>query len=166
MLLRLTVFIFASLVSMSHSFPTPPPAPSPPMAPPLNSVIQCTPNQARNIRIPPPTLRSCAVALFTLPSFQDMGTFHARGSADPFQLPVQQTYGSCTVNVELAGGRQTETGSWLEVGVAANQLNMACVDADDNPTRMGGWTNSGRTKGVVVTIRETTRSGNWTAVGP
>lgn len=94
-----------------------------------------------------------------------MGTFHARDPADMFQLPVTQKYGSCTVNVELAGGHQTETGSWVEVGLAADQLNMACVDRDDHPVRMGGSTTSGRANGLVVSVRETLMSGNWTMVG-
>lgn len=91
-----------------------------------------------------------------------MGTFHAGDSADGFQLPVTQAYGSCTVIVELTGGHQTETGSWMEVGLAASELNMACVDTDDNPSRMGGWTTTGRANGVVITVRETMMNGNWT----
>lgn len=164
MLIHLSCFLLGSLVSPSYSHPAPAPAPAP-ASPPPNSLVQCTPNQPRMIRIPPPTFRSCAVALRALPSFQDMGTFHPLGPADLFQLPVTRVYGSCTVNVELAGGHQTETGSWVEVGLAADQLNMACVDREDNAVRMGGRTTSGRANGVVVTVRETLMSGNWTMVG-
>ncbi len=160
MLVQRTCFLLGSLASFSHSLPKPAPAPSPP-----NNLIQCTPNQPRMIRIPPPTFQSCAVALRALPSFQELGTFHARDPADTFQLPVKQSSGSCTVIVELAGSHQTETASGLEVGLVANQLNMACVDTGDDPARMGGWTTSGRANGIVVTVRETLTSGNWTMVG-
>lgn len=160
MLTHLSGFLLGSLVSLSQGLPATAPAPSPP-----NSVIQFTPNQPRMIRIAPPTLRTCAVALRALPSFQDTGEFHAGGPADMFRLPVTQIYGSCTVVVELAGGHRSEMGSWMEVGLAANQLNMECVDSDANPATMGGGTICGRTNGVVVKIRETLMSGNWTIAG-
>lgn len=88
-----------------------------------------------------------------------MGIFHVGGNPDTFRLPVEQTYGSCTVSVELAGGHQRETGSWMEVGLAANQVNMACVDPAEGAAKMGGWTTSGRANGVVVTIRENMSGG-------
>ncbi len=147
------ILVLAFFSSLSLSLPTP--QTSNPDAPPVPaSLIQCTPIPPMRLYLPPPTFRTCAIALRSLPSTQDMATFHASGPADEFLLPVSKTYGTCTVQVELGGGHPEETSSWVQIGMAATQLSMACVDTNDVPRCMGGRTTAGAGNWIVITVRE------------
>ncbi|KAL6717118.1 SWI/SNF chromatin-remodeling complex subunit [Lecanora helva] len=136
-----SILLLTFLSSSTHTLPLP------------GSLIQCTSLPQTPLTIPPPTSRNCAIALRALPSVQAIGPFHVGGPADDFQLPLTMSYGTCTVAVELAMGRDNETSSWMQIGLAATQLSMACVDAGGQEG-MGGRTTAGAGNGIVVTVRE------------
>ena len=53
----------------------------------------------------------------------------------------------------MQSGFEVETSTWLEIGSAATQLNMACVDTFTFPVKIGGWTTAGSLDGIMVTLR-------------
>lgn len=74
-----------------------------------------------------PTFSDCGNAIRRLPNDFDKGTFHTDGQKDTFRLPIYESWGSCIVAVVL-GGRETVTdkSSWLEISLAAIELNEVC----------------------------------------
>ena len=52
----------------------------------------------------------------------------------------------------MQAGFSEDGGTWLAVGAAATQLNMACVNALALPLKVGGWTSVGREERVTVTL--------------
>lgn len=66
---------------------------------------------------------------------------------------MEKTSGSCTVDVRIQTGFDGDTSTWLEVGAAATQLNMACVNKFTFPAKIGGWTTAGRADRITVLLR-------------
>lgn len=52
-----------------------------------------------------------------------------------------------------------DEGSWLQVSMAAGQLNTACVGAGAFTQLQGGYTYTGRTDGIKVTLMYMARNG-------
>ena len=49
--------------------------------------------------------------------------------ADQFKLPVATCSGACSAVVVLIDGAPETEATWFEIGLAATQLNIACVCA-------------------------------------
>lgn len=46
-----------------------------------------------------------------------------------------------------------DVSTWLAIGAAATQLNIACVHGFAFPLKMGGWTAAGRDERIGVVLR-------------
>lgn len=99
-----------------------------------------------------PRFSDCGLAIRKLPSNHIIGTFRHGGTIDQFRLPFTTVAGTCKVNVDLWGGVTRETSTWLGIGAAATQLNMACVSRSSLPVRVGGWTTAGSDERIRVTL--------------
>lgn len=89
-----------------------------------------------------------------LPNLPDIGNFHIGPGRDAnYQLPVFERYKDCEVLIELATPTTVSRTSWLAVGLAATQLNIACVN--DKEASLGGKTAIGdaRSNDIKITIR-------------
>ena len=47
---------------------------------------------------------------------------------------------------------EEDTSTWLAIGAAATQLNMACVNSFSFPIKIGGWTTVGRNDRIRVDL--------------
>lgn len=124
--------------------PTPNAAPSP------NREAHCLANRGPILHRRP-RFTDCGAAIRKLPSNHIIGTFHSIGADDQFRLPVTETSGSCRAEVKM-GRLDEDSGTWFAIGMAATQLNMACVNAFTFPVKIGGWTTAGRGKRINVTL--------------
>lgn len=52
----------------------------------------------------------------------------------------------------MQSGFSEDTSTWLGVGAAVTQLNMACVNALSFPVKIGGWTTAGAAERITVTL--------------
>lgn len=50
-------------------------------------------------------------------------------------------------------GADDDVSTWLAVGAAATQLNIACVHGFAFPLKLGGWTAVGRDGRIGVALR-------------
>ena len=75
-----------------------------------------------------------------LPSNYYPGRFHTGGVADQFKLPVAKISGTCSAVVGLIDGAPETQATWLEIGLAATQLNIACVGTGMFSKLKGGFT--------------------------
>ena len=116
-----------------------------------NSAAHCFTNTSPFTRRRP-RFTDCGAAIRELPSNHIIGYFHTDGDDDQFRLPVERTSGSCTVEVRMQTGFRDDTSTWLEVGSAATQLNMACVNTFTFPVKIGGWTTAGRLERITVML--------------
>lgn len=99
-----------------------------------------------------PRFADCGAAIRRLPSNHIIGNFHNGGDDNQFKLPVQKTSGSCTVEVKIQSGFSEDTCTWLGVGAAATQLNMACVNVFSFPVKIGGWTTAGNVERITIIL--------------
>jgi len=106
-----------------------------------------------------PRFHDCGGAIRQLPSNHRIGYFHTGGVTDQFQLPNRKTTRTCTVDVEIASGSVEVGGTWLGVGLAATQLNMACVGTYAFPQYQGGYTFAGSEERLKITRRYSRGSG-------
>ena len=75
-----------------------------------------------------PTLKDCQAAIGQLPLTDDFGSFHNGPPDDLYMLPVEKTFGTCTVSVELQHqGSSREAYSWLEIVAATYRLSRECI---------------------------------------
>ena len=125
----------------------------------LNELATCFPSPPFGPYPPQPSISKCALALRSLSLSPTLGNFHYNGPPDNYQLPIVRTYSSCAVQIELQPGRDSESASWLGIRVAANQLNMACVDPSSSTT-LGGWGTTGTRNGIKITLRGYRRNGD------
>ncbi|KAL2052377.1 hypothetical protein ABVK25_007249 [Lepraria finkii] len=93
----------------------------------LSVYIRC----AETSRFTPrrPRFSDCAGAIRQLPSKHYPGRFHTGVVADQFKLPVATCSGACSAVVVLIDGAPETEAAWFENGLAATQLNIACVGA-------------------------------------
>ncbi|CAF9936153.1 MAG: hypothetical protein ALECFALPRED_006717 [Alectoria fallacina] len=99
-----------------------------------------------------PKYDDCTIAIRQLPRFPDVGAFHNRGGDDPFKLPVEKSYDSCTVKVELyAAGTTTVVASWPGIATRANTVNRMCLHAAF-PIYKGGWATYAKDDRIVVSL--------------
>ncbi len=54
--------------------------------------------------------------------------------------------------VEIQSGFDEDTSTWNQVGIAATQLNMACVNSFTFPVKVGGWTSAGSAERVIIKL--------------
>lgn len=74
------------------------------------------------------SLSACAGAILRLPIDHTVGIFHGGGAEDGFKLPVSRNYNECSVVVEIKGdGTDLDRGNWLDVGLAAAEMNGECA---------------------------------------
>lgn len=52
----------------------------------------------------------------------------------------------------MQSGFNSDTSTWLEIGAAATQLNMACVNTFSLPVKIGGWTTAGSLHRITVIL--------------
>ncbi len=102
----------------------------------------------------------CKRALEHLPGFPGFGVFHNHGPEDPFSLPVEFTFETCTANVELRAGTAVQSGSWNGIRVAAEKVNIGCIGMFAPGGYVGGWTTLGKQERIVVVLRSSKELGN------
>ncbi len=54
--------------------------------------------------------------------------------------------------VKIQSGFSEDTSTWNLVGIAATQLNMACVNSFTFPVKVGGWTTAGSAETVIIKL--------------
>lgn len=100
-----------------------------------------------------PKFNDCALALRQLPSdplVTDFSIVRHRATQGYF-LPVDKYEGTCKVTIQLIGLGVTEKSSWMEIGMVANQLNMACFSLESPWTgTTGGRTVAGATTRLEI----------------
>lgn len=52
----------------------------------------------------------------------------------------------------MQSGFSEDTSTWLGVGAAATQLNMACVNVFAFPPKIGGWTTAGNVERITIIL--------------
>ncbi|KAL8715876.1 MAG: hypothetical protein Q9220_000543 [cf. Caloplaca sp. 1 TL-2023] len=109
----------------------------------------CTPTPPFR-RVIIPDSQNCAGALRALPSRPQIANIHTGGVDDGFQLPTFERYKNCEVLIEGATANTNVESSWLEIGLAATQLNDACLVV--NVGRVGGLTYTGGPYGRAIKI--------------
>lgn len=93
-----------------------------------------------------PRYTDCAKAFRRLPSTTDIKSFCSSPGAS-CRLPAGATVGNCRVTITLEGAYKEMT-SWAEIGLAATQLNTACL-ADE---KSAGSTLAGPNDRIQITI--------------
>ena len=97
------------------------------------------------------TQHKCAEAIHDLSDGVRPGRFHNGEPWDEWSLPISHSSGYCKVTVSMAIASNSETASWLQVKLAATQLNLAC--ASKYKTRYaGGTVSTGSRNDINVTI--------------
>ena len=114
-----------------------------------NNRFECTENPPWRWTIFPHQ-RNCASAMRALPIVPDITTFHTGGHDDGYKLPTFERFKDCEVLIEGLGPMGVSRSSWLEVGLAATELNMACLD--NAQTSPGGVTYTGAANGIKITL--------------
>ena len=101
------------------------------------------------------SLHACAGAILRLPIDHTIGIFHSDGAGDGFKLPVSRTYNDCNVLVEMRGDTtDQDVGSWLDLGVAAAEMNRQCARNIGLYRRYGSaWTNTGELGRIRIRLR-------------
>ena len=88
-----------------------------------------------------------------------MGSFHNRGSDDPFKLPVEKLFSSCAVRVELHAATSTVGASWAGISARAIALNRLCLRTFF-PTYIGGWATYAKDDRIVILLKRPDRNGD------
>lgn len=97
-------------------------------------------------------MENCAGALRAFPSDAKEAVFHIGGPDDGYRLPVVQRYADCEVLVETAElAADNPVSSWVEIGLAAMELNTVCFTAYGG--KIGGTTYCGGGNGVKISLR-------------
>ena len=107
------------------------------------------------------SISDCSKAMMAFPQNLDNHYFHTGGPSDIYQLPAQRSVGQCIMRIELVSD-QAEFTSWLAIGTVALQLTMACANQrlQFGFGVTGGFTNTGVSGLIRVTLKKATRSGN------
>ena len=75
-----------------------------------------------------PTLEDCDTAIGRLHRLDVIGSFHNGPPNDPFKLPVERTFRTCTVSVEMQHRGSTEEAfSWFILVSATSRLTNECL---------------------------------------
>lgn len=105
--------------------------------------------------LPRPKFNHCALALRQLSSDATVENFCTVPARAPqgCSIPITKTVETCTITVQLVASGRIESASWLEIGMAANQLNMGCFSLDDSwKGTTGGRTTAGKTSGIEIKL--------------
>lgn len=100
-------------------------------------------------------MANCAGALRALDTDSEEGVFHNGGPGDGYQLPLFERYKDCEVLIETVAPGDDPVSSWAEIGLAATELNMACLSAASS-NYFGGVTFCGGGNMVKISLRGTT----------
>ncbi|KAL9123984.1 MAG: hypothetical protein Q9217_006644 [Psora testacea] len=98
-----------------------------------------------------PTL-DCLKAVLRLSRRADTALFHQDGVDDGFRLPVEKTYASCSVTVEIAQGHTEDKSSWVGISLLASQLTQACSTLNFPSGKTGGETFEGNAGKVRISV--------------
>ena len=115
-----------------------------------NSLLKCTDNPSRQWTVFP-TQKDCASAMRALPTVPDITTFHTGGDDDGYKLPTFERFKNCEILIEGLGPSGISRSSWIEVGLAATELSLACLDNEHSSP--GGVTYTGAANGIKITLR-------------
>ncbi|KAL8836807.1 MAG: hypothetical protein Q9170_002768 [Blastenia crenularia] len=101
-----------------------------------------------------PHLENCAGALRALESDAESAVFHNGPPGDGYQLPTFERYKDCEVLIETVNPGDDPVSSWAEIGLAAMELNMACLGGGSS-LYYGGATFCGGGDMVKITLKGT-----------
>lgn len=114
-----------------------------------NSGFACT--RRTNQRVLP-RFADCAGALRFLPTDPTIANFYnAEGQGD-IQLPIFESYKTCTIIVTLSPALSRMQSSWVAIHAAATELNMACQDVRSTGLA-SGFTYVDIREGIKVTMQ-------------
>ncbi|KAL9635348.1 MAG: hypothetical protein Q9164_003515 [Protoblastenia rupestris] len=102
----------------------------------------------------------CLKAVLHLSRRTDTAIFHQGGTDDGFQLPVQRTHGSCSVNINIAQGYTEDKSSWVGISLLASQLTQACSTLNFPSGKTGGETFEGDLGKVRIRVGRVLRLNN------
>lgn len=105
-----------------------------------------------------PKYADCTIAIRQLPQNPAFGAFHNHGTDDPFKLPVEKTYSSCTVRIELNAGSSRVGASWPGISTKTTELNRRCLRTTF-PIYKGGWATYAKYDRIVISLNYPDRSG-------
>lgn len=118
----------------------------------LTGAYNCIPSSKYMPFTRRPTVRDCGGAIRRLPSEGKIEEFKNRARY-PYRLPEERQVGSCKVTVQFASHAVSAVSSWLEIGLSATEMALACIKGDDT----GGQTTTGEQDKIEVTL-------SWTKV--
>lgn len=164
------LILFPSAAISAYASPIPQPASLPPnlsITQPSNITSISNSNTRCVDRINPFTRRpkyaDCTVAIRQLPQIPVAGSFHNQGTDDLFKLPVEKTFSSCIVRVELYAASSTVGGSWSGIGTRATGLNRRCLRTAF-PIYKGGWATYAKDDRIVISLAYPEGSGGGESV--
>ncbi|KAL2047652.1 hypothetical protein N7G274_000694 [Stereocaulon virgatum] len=102
-----------------------------------------------------PLFDDCQMAIHHFPVSPLPGDFHTGPPLDIFSLPVERTYKTCRVLVELIRMGDTETHIyWSQLVARASDLNYVCkiLEPVRSRTVTGGSIYAGRHGGIMITL--------------
>ena len=155
---------FTSTILKPHALPAPQASPSELSSgsfAPDNLVLNTTaPNADYFVCYDAPMMRSsqraptsdCLKAVLRLSRRTDTAVFHQEGGYDGYRLPIQKTYGSCSVTVEVTPGYREDRSSWVGISLLASQLTQACSTLNFPSGKTGGETFEGNEGKVRIKV--------------
>lgn len=94
-----------------------------------------------------PKYQECALALRQLPSSPESIQFCTGPDRKCF-LPVTKIHEKCRIIIQLDSVASTERSSWIEIGLAALELDIGC----ESGGRTGGSTRVGQNNNILIAI--------------
>lgn len=114
-----------------------------------NSGFACT--RRTNQRVLP-RFADCAGALRFLPTDPTIAKFYNAEGEGEIQLPMFESYKSCTIIVTLSPSLSSVQSSWVAIHAAAIELNAACQDVRATGLA-SGFTYVDNRDGIKVTMQ-------------
>ncbi|KAL9612084.1 MAG: hypothetical protein Q9167_003306 [Letrouitia subvulpina] len=100
-------------------------------------------------------MRSCHVAIMTLPATPQEGMFHTPSPPeDEFLLPKGRLSQDCEVIVTLARRERSTKSSWPEIRRAAADLLTYCKIPNDERKTAGGTVMAGIGNGIRIVVQK------------
>lgn len=90
-----------------------------------NSGFACTRRTTQKVL---PRFADCAGALRFLPTDPTIASFYNAEGEGEIQLPMFESYKTCTIIVTLSPALSSVQSSWVAIHAAAMELNAACQD--------------------------------------
>ena len=105
-----------------------------------------------------PKYGDCTIAIRKLPQNPAVGAFHNHGTDDLFKLPVEKTFSSCTVRIELNAASSVVAASWPGISTKTIELNRRCLRTIF-PIYKGGWATYAKHGRIAISLNYPDRSG-------